>query len=41
MNELIEAGVMTILFFGALYVYARIEDRKIRDKDKLEFKDEK
>jgi hypothetical protein len=39
MNEFIEAGVMTVLFFGALYVYARIEERKIRDKDKLEFKE--
>lgn len=39
MNELIEAGVMTVLFFGALYVYARIEEKKIRDKDKLEFKE--
>jgi hypothetical protein len=39
MNELIEAVIMTILFFGALYVYARIEEKKIRDKDKLEFKE--
>jgi hypothetical protein len=39
MNELIEAGVMTVLFFGALYIYARIEEKKIRDKDKLEFKE--
>lgn len=38
MNDLFEIGVF-VIFFCAIYFLARWEDKKIRDKDKIEFKE--